>query len=162
MTPGAQRGFAKQPWLVVGAAEGDFALPVARVLEILPSSALRAPEAKEGAAKPDAVCGVVDARGRAVPVLDLVRRLRLPAGEAPRQRVLLTEARHRTFGIRVDRVEDLLEVAPAKVQAVPAFLRRPGNEHLVGMVLTGKGWLILLDVDHLLRLDAPTVPRPLS
>ncbi len=140
---------------MVGAAAGDFAVPVARVLEILPVSALDASVSQEPWHRSYGVCGLVRTHGRRVPVVDLSQRLGGEATPVGTQRILLTESKRRTFGLRVDRVEDLLAVPKEAVRALPAYLRTVGNEYLAGLLNRETGWLILLDLDRMMLAPSP-------
>jgi purine-binding chemotaxis protein CheW len=97
--------------------DGEYALPLGCVVEVVRMAALApVPDA------PGFVLGLLDLRGRVVPVVDLRRRLGLPAVEPGLSTTIcVVEAGGRGFGLVADAVTDVrpllgpveaLEVAP--------------------------------------------------
>jgi chemotaxis signal transduction protein len=93
--------------LIVSAAGAAFALPIAKVTEVVRMVALAAvlPRA------PRYCLGAIDYHGRLVPLLDLPARLGLCAPRRPLvlldARVVLIEDRHQLLGYAVDEVNEL-------------------------------------------------------
>jgi purine-binding chemotaxis protein CheW len=70
---------------------------------------------------PGVIEGVINLRGRVVPVLDLRQRFRLPARPIePTDHLIIARAAGRLVALRVDRVVDLARVAAGDVQDVAA------------------------------------------
>jgi purine-binding chemotaxis protein CheW len=91
-----------------------YGLPVPDVREIVRAVV---PVPLPGA--PGIVEGVINLRGRAVPVLDLRRRFRLPARPIEHtDHLVIARATGRLVALRVDRVVDLARVAAADVEEV--------------------------------------------
>jgi purine-binding chemotaxis protein CheW len=68
---------------------------------------------------PAVVEGVINVRGRVVPVLDLRRRLRLPSRPLEyTDHLVIARVDDRLVAVRVDRVLDLVRTAPADVEEV--------------------------------------------
>jgi purine-binding chemotaxis protein CheW len=93
-----------------------YGLPVADVREIVRAVL---PVPLPGA--PGVIEGVVNLRGRVVPVLDLRRRFRLPARPIePTDHLIIAHAAGRLVALRVDRAVELAQVAEGDVQDVAA------------------------------------------
>jgi purine-binding chemotaxis protein CheW len=91
-----------------------YGLPVADVREIVRAVL---PVPLPGA--PGVVEGVINLRGRVVPVLDLRRRFRLPQRPIePSDHLVIARSAGRLVALRVDRVVDLSRVAAGDVQDV--------------------------------------------
>ncbi len=91
---------------------------VREILDLLPMSEL------PGASRE--VVGLVDLRGQAIPVVDLAMRLGVRrAGDATGGRILIVEASPDAppLGLRVDRVESVIEIEPTAVEPPPDALR---------------------------------------
>jgi purine-binding chemotaxis protein CheW len=120
---------------------------VAEIVDALAVSPL--PEA------PPDVDGVAALRGRALPVLDLRRRLGVPA--AGSGVVLLVRDRAEgdlSFGLRVDRVREIRQV-PLDAIAAPPPPDAIGTAHrfLLGMLGSGTDTLLVLDLPEILASD---------
>jgi purine-binding chemotaxis protein CheW len=105
-----------EPFLLFRVGEEDFALPLAAVEEValLPERLTRLPRA------PDFVEGVMNLRGRVLPVIDQGRRFRGEATGGRRRRVIVIRAGELDAGFIVDAVSEVLHV--------PAYRLRPAPE----------------------------------
>lgn len=104
-----------ETWVEFRLAGELFALPVAQVREIL-----RVREVTPVPQPPFPVIGVINLRGRVVPLIDLRSRLDLPAPAPDREaRVVLVESEGRRIGLLVDAVERVAQLAQSAMQQTP-------------------------------------------
>jgi purine-binding chemotaxis protein CheW len=109
---------------------------------------------------PRHIVGVVNARGRMLPVVDLRKFFELPeAGLADLHRVIHVEAEGLAFGLLADMGLDTHELDPASLQPPPATLSGARAEYVLG--LTGEA-LILLDVGRIARDPRMVVDQEVS
>jgi purine-binding chemotaxis protein CheW len=109
-------------------ADERYALPLSSVREIM-----RVPAVTEVPRAPDAVIGVISARGRVTTVLDLRRRLRL--AEKPwtnRTRVLLVDHDDEVIGLLVDAVLQVQRLSPKEIE-LSSVLGGTAPPHLIGI-----------------------------
>ena len=101
---------------------------------------------------PSFVLGVLNLRGVVVPVLDLRTRFSLPALEPGAQTVTVIVAVNGSlFGVVVDAVSDVVDVAAKDLLPVPGMGVAVDTEYLRGLVTQGDRMVLLLDVDKLLH-----------
>ena len=94
---------------------------------------------------PDVVEGVINVRGQLVAVLDLRRRLRLaPKPVEPSDHLVLATAGARVVAIRVDRVHDLVELAPGQLEDDISRIPYPGR--LAGVAKLPDGIVLIHDL----------------
>src|SRR5512135_1200298 len=92
-----------------------FGLPIALVHEIV-----RPPEITNVPHAPEYVEGVMNLRGRIVPVIDLRRRFDQPAVENQRKnRVLVADVDGRAVGLVVDSASEVLKINEAQIEPPP-------------------------------------------
>jgi purine-binding chemotaxis protein CheW len=131
-------------------ANQEYGLPVSHVIQIIEMVAITAlPE------MPPAVQGVINQRGRIVPVLDM--RLRLGLSFRPyrlRTPMIVVEANNRPLALVVDQVAAVLTLEPADLELADS-LYLVGNEGLGGAGLAKvDGRLVpILSVTTLLHFD---------
>jgi purine-binding chemotaxis protein CheW len=90
--------------------------------------------------------GAVNVRGQLVPVVDVRRRLGLPARALdPDEFLVVFASGSRTFALRVDDVDDLVEVDAASV-TTPGELS-PSLRGLAGLAARPDGVLVMHDPD---------------
>ncbi|MYM21359.1 chemotaxis protein CheW [Duganella sp. FT135W] len=102
---------------------------------------------------PPSICGVINLRGTAVPVLDLARRLeREPSAISKRTCIIVVEAEGEegplVIGILVDAVNAVLDIPGADIEPAPRFgAVKADLLHGIGKV-SGR-FILLLNVQHL-------------
>jgi purine-binding chemotaxis protein CheW len=110
---------------------------------------------------PPFVEGVINLRGRIVPVLNLRRRLGVAGGERTAQsRIVVVNLHGRTVGLVVDTVSEVLRIPHALIEAPPALGEAPGAEFVKGVSRLQDRLLILLDLHRLLAPDDRASAEP--
>ncbi|MBP7337791.1 chemotaxis protein CheW [Niveispirillum sp.] len=110
------RAVRRTALLRVRAGDGEYALPLAHVTAVnRPGPLTRVPQA------PDILVGIGNADGVALPVIDLRRRLGLPANDRGARHVVLVAVAGRRFGVLVDLVLGLRHVPVDAIGPAPAL-----------------------------------------
>lgn len=100
---------------------------------------------------PDYICGLINLRGRVIPVLDLRRRFGLPAKEADEQtRIIVVNVESRTIGIVVDAVTEVLRIAPEQIEPPPTGSAGIGPEYIRGIIKRNDKLIIMLRIEEIL------------
>jgi purine-binding chemotaxis protein CheW len=127
-------------------ADTEFGVDIRHVREVI-----RVPEMTRMPRTPSFVEGVINLRGRILPVLDLKKRFSLPPVEAtPDTRVMIVEWRGQVIGFLVDRVHEVLRVPAASVSKPTDMILAVAGQYLEGIVEARERLLILLDLDRIL------------
>lgn len=140
-------------FVTLGIEHEVFGVPVETVLEILDMCPVcRVPDA------PPHVAGLIDARGRAVPVIDLRVRLGLPAAPTtPSTRILVLDVLVRnkqlTLGLIADRVFEVTSLDPGTIGPPPDIGTGWRCDYISGVGRRGDGFVIILDLSRLLSSD---------
>ncbi|HUF80182.1 MAG TPA: chemotaxis protein CheW [Burkholderiales bacterium] len=101
---------------------------------------------------PAIVLGVVNVRGRVIPVLNLRRRFRLPErGFALADQLIIARTARRAVALAVDAVGGVLEYSAR--QAVAARDIVPGVQYTEGVVKLADGMVLIHDLDRFLSLE---------
>ena len=132
---------------VVGAEE--YAIPILAVQEINRMMAItRVPQS------PSFVEGVINLRGKVIPVVDLRKRFGMPINEnTGDERIIVVEVQGQTearvIGFTVDRVNRVLRIGSEIVEPAPAMACGADSEYVLGVGKLDEGLLILLSLDKL-------------
>lgn len=104
---------------------------------------------------PDFVRGVINLRGKVIPVIDL--RLRFGMNEngyTERTCIVVVEidgsGGKLHIGVVVDSVSEVLNIKAADIEDTPSFGTSLNTEYILGMAKTGGGVKILLEIDRVL------------
>lgn len=136
-------------YLTLGVGGDRYGIPIRSVREIVV-----VPPITPVPQSPAYVLGVVNLRGRILPVLDLRQRLGLPrAGFGERACMVVVEHGGQT-GLMVESVGDVLELAAEQIEPPPPRRSAAGDALVLGLGQARDAVIILLDVETVLR-DAP-------
>ena len=108
---------------------------------------------------PAFVKGVINLRGKVVPVMDLRERLGLPPDSDPRRTsIIIVQVKDVSppvlVGAIVDEVLEVIDIQASDIEDAPDFGRNLGDECILGVAKVQARVRILLDVDKTLVLDA--------
>ena len=96
---------------------------------------------------PEFVRGVIDLRGKIIPVIDLRRVFHMPPTESSRETcIIVVDIVGIAMGIVVDRVLEVAEIGEDKIENTPTFGTRISTEFILGIAKTDRGVTILLDI----------------
>lgn len=131
-----------------------FAINVAQVREVLEVSQItRIPTA------PDYMRGVVNVRGKAIPVIDLRLKFGLPKGPSTvHTRIVVIELEMddelTVVGGVADSVHEVIELEPSHINPPPSIASRWRTELIKGMGRRGDDFIIILDINAIFSSDA--------
>lgn len=127
-------------------ADEGFGLEIRHVTEIIGiQTVTNIPE------MPAYVKGVVNLRGKVIPVIDVRLRFRLPEREYDeRTCIIVVDVEERSVGLVVDKVSEVIDIAPEDIEPPPATGKSRG-ESIQGLGKIGEQVKILLDIEQLLH-----------
>ena len=107
---------------------------------------------------PHFVKGVINLRGKVIPVIDLRLRFGMSEiGYTERTCIIVVEMQGPSgvvpVGTVVDAVSEVLNIKAEEVEDTPSFGVRLNTEYILGMAKMGKGVKLLLDIDQVLTAD---------
>lgn len=127
-------------------AEEEFAINILNVQEIIRLLPItRVPNT------PSFVDGVINLRGKVIPVIDMRRRFKLPPKEyTSNTRIIVMNLKTQTVGFVLDAVSEVLRLPLSVIEDPPAVVAGIGSEYLDGVGKLQDRLLILLDLEKLL------------
>ena len=167
MTVGSTGTEARQPsglggkYLTFILGDEEYGLPVLKVREII-----KVMDITQVPQVPDHVRGVINLRGKVIPVIDLRRKFGLPAdGYTERTCIVVAEVDMAPakvmMGIIVDSVSEVLNIAAAEVDETPDFGGHITTDYVLGLAKVKGTVKILLDLDRVLGSDGQIGTRAL-
>ena len=131
-----------------------FGLPISLVHEIV-----RPPEITNVPHAPEYVEGVMNLRGRIVPVIDLRRRFGGSPGEPTRKtRVLVVDVDSRAVGLMVDSASEVLRISDAQIEPPPNVFSDEGINYVTGVAKYEGRLIILVDLKRVLQSGELRLP----
>lgn len=104
------------------------------------------------------VKGVINLRGKVIPVVDLRLRFAMEGIDySERTCIIVVEIQGKTqtvlIGIVVDSVSEVLNIRETDIEETPSFGTRLDTEYIMGMAKLEGGVKILLDIDRVLNTE---------
>lgn len=133
--------------LVVFTLSGEhYGVEISKVQEII-----RMQRITQVPGSPDFVMGVLNLRGKVVPVIDLRRRLGLPGSvDAASGRIMVVVFDGRTIGMAVDAVTEVLRFTEDMVEKPSDLVSTPETRYLKGIIRLDGRLVIFADLDSIL------------
>ncbi|MBN2576950.1 MAG: chemotaxis protein CheW [Deltaproteobacteria bacterium] len=134
-----------------------YAIGILRVREILEyQPPTRVPQT------PPSIRGVINLRGKVIPIVDLAVKFGLPATEATKWTCIIVVETNiagetAVMGVLADSVSEVIDLPPSDIEAPPSFGTRVKVDYLRGMGRVGQKFMLLLDIDRVLSADETAV-----
>ena len=148
-------------YLTFALGNEEYSVPVLKVREIIKIMDITAvPQV------PEYVKGVVNLRGKVIPVVDLRLKFGFPAADyTERTCIIVVEVAlttgSRMMGIIVDHVSEVLNVTAEEIEQTPQFGDEIQTDYMKGIAKVQGQVKILLDLDRVLGVDGTiAMPQP--
>jgi purine-binding chemotaxis protein CheW len=129
----------------------EYALPIAQVQEIN-----RVGEITKVPNAPAHVIGVINLRGKILPVIELKKRLNLGTTTAvdKHSRVVVAEQGPRLIGLLVDRVSQVINIASSAIEEAPREIVQTLENYITGVGKVDDRMIIILDLERIVGREA--------
>jgi purine-binding chemotaxis protein CheW len=135
--------------LMLGAEE--YGLPITDVQEVMRFRTVRVTEIPNA---PAFTLGVMNLRGRVVPVVDMHERFQLPEVSLEREaRVVIVGVEGRTVGLIVDAVVEVVRVDPDDLEPLPDLAGGVNADYVRGIVRVDDRMVIVLDIERVFSAE---------
>ncbi len=134
-------------------AEEVYGLEILKVQEIIGMMRVtRVPQ------MPDAIRGVINLRGKVIPVIDLRIRFKADKKEDTELTCIIvvqveSEDSRIVMGVIVDEVREVVDLAQERIEDTPSFGEGVDTRFLKGMATAEDHVVLLLDIDRVLSAD---------
>lgn len=107
---------------------------------------------------PDVILGVMNLRGKAVPVIDLGARLTNQKADISRRSCIVvieivSESCRMEVGVLVDAVSEVMEINKDQIEAAPSFGEGINTDFIAGMGKVGERFVMMLNVDRVVSMQ---------
>jgi len=110
---------------------------------------------------PEFIRGVINLRGRILPVLDLKRKLGLGEVAAGRAtRIVVVRVCERLLGLLVDGASQVLKIAVSRIEPPPEEVLEKGGDYIRGVAKLDDRLIILVDLGRLLAHELRAAGAP--
>lgn len=130
-------------------AEEEYGLEILKVREII--SVMEITEVPQ---MPSFIKGVINLRGKVIPVMDLRLKFKMPAVEYNRETcIIVVNISELLIGVVVDTVAEVLDIDEKDIDPSPSFGGSVRTDFILGMGKIKGRVKILLDIDKVLSME---------
>ncbi|MCG8333082.1 MAG: chemotaxis protein CheW [Proteobacteria bacterium] len=144
----------KTQFLMFGIEQGDYALDILRVREILDI-----PPITKVPRTPDFMLGVINLRGSVVPVVDLRQRFGMEQADyTEKSCIIIVEiegngSKARVFGLSVDAVQEVISLSPDMINEVSKVGTNIDTNFLKGVGNYMENFVLIMDLAKVLPVN---------
>ncbi|MDA1296961.1 MAG: chemotaxis protein CheW [Chloroflexi bacterium] len=144
-----QTAISERQLVVFDLNEEAYGVDIGAVREIIRMQEItRVPRA------PRFIEGVINLRGKVIPVVDLRTRFSMPAGErTDEHRIVVVDVVGQDIGMVVDAVTEVSRVSEASIEPPSTVITTEDSDYLTGIVKTDQKLIILLDIAKVISAD---------
>lgn len=98
--------------------------------------------------------GIINLRGKIVPVLDLKRRFEMPLVERTTEtRILVVEIKDQTLGLMVDKVVEVLKINTSLIEPATETVLTMGVEFINGLIHINERLILLFKLEKIFTFE---------
>lgn len=131
-------------------AQEEYGVDVLKVREII-----RMPSITRVPNTPHYVEGVINLRGKVIPIISMRKRFSLSEAEYDKQtRIMVMDVAGELMGFIVDAVSEVIRISGSEIQPSPAVVTSGiDQECIAGVINQAERLLVLLDLEKMFSLD---------
>lgn len=138
----------KDKFLTFFLADEEYGIAIRHVIEIIGIQKIT-----EVPDMPNFVKGVINLRGKVIPVMDVRARFHLPGQDYDeRTCIVVVNVDDQSTGLIVDRVCEVADIPAEHVEPAPGSSKMSADSYIMGLGKTGERVKILLDARRLLAI----------
>lgn len=125
----------------------EFCVDILKVQEII-----RMMEITKIPNAPDSVEGIINLRGKVIPVIDFGKRCNMSGGndvDESHRRIVVVSIGEKTVGLVVDKVSQVIKLEEEQISSTPEVAKGYNSDFIGGVGKSGDKLLILLDLEKL-------------
>ena len=146
-----QNSLAKEgKYLTFSLGREDYGLEILKVREIIGIMNITAvPQV------PEYVKGVINLRGKVIPVIDLRLKFKMPPIEITAETcIIIINLKDVMIGIIIDQVKEVLDIKQDRIEATPNFGANVHTDYILGIGKVNDSVKILLNIERILEEDS--------
>jgi purine-binding chemotaxis protein CheW len=99
---------------------------------------------------PDYILGVIDLRGKVVPIVDLSKKFKIESrGTSETRRAIFVEINKKKVGLAIDSVSHVIKVDSGEIEPPPPVVKGISGKYIIGIAKLEKGFVVILDINKI-------------
>ncbi len=126
----------------------EYGIDILQVQEILKIPKItKLPKAKAH------LLGVIDLRGKVIPVIDLGRKFGIVADLSASGRAIVVDINGKQVGLAIDSVSHVVKVNSGEIEPPPPVVKGISGKYIVGIAKLQTGFVVILDINQIFSME---------
>ncbi len=96
------------------------------------------------------IMGVIDLRGKVIPIVDLSKRFGIKEGEdSDSRRAIVVDIRGKRVGLAIDAVSHVIKLESKEIEPPPPIVKGISGRYIIGIGKLKDSFVIILDIDQI-------------
>jgi purine-binding chemotaxis protein CheW len=127
----------------------EYGIDILQVQEIL-----KLPKVTKLPKSIDYIMGVIDLRGKVIPIIDLSKKFRIASGDVTSgYRAIVVDIGGKRLGLGIDSVSHVLKIDSKDIEPPPPVVKGISGKYIVGIAKMENGFVVVLDISKLFSKD---------
>ncbi len=102
----------------------------------------------------DYIMGVIDLRGKVIPVVDLGRKFNIEgAKESESNRAIVVDIGGKQVGLAIDSVSHVIKINSNDIEPPPPVVKGISGRYIVGIAKLETGFVVILDINQIFSTE---------
>ncbi len=99
------------------------------------------------------VLGVIDLRGKVIPIIDLGNKFGIIADLSSSSRAIVVDINGKQVGLAIDSVSHVTKVDSSDVEPPPPVVKGISGKYIVGVAKLKTGFIVILDINQIFSAE---------
>jgi purine-binding chemotaxis protein CheW len=99
------------------------------------------------------IIGVMDLRGKVIPIIDLGKRFGIIADLANSNRAIVVDIEGKQVGLAIDSVSHVIKVDSGDIEPPPPVVKGISGKYIVGIAKLKSGFVVILDINQIFSAE---------
>lgn len=129
----------------------EYGIEILKVQEIL-----KLPEVTPLPKSAEYILGVIDLRGKVIPIIDLGVRFGISEKSAQNKRAIVVDIKGKRMGLAIDQVSHVVKLEQKDIEPPPPIVKGISGRFIIGIGKVENKFVIILDIDRIFSADELT------
>jgi len=99
------------------------------------------------------ILGVIDLRGRVIPIIDLGKKFGIIADLSNSSRAIVVDIEGKQVGLAIDSVSHVIKVDSGDIEPPPPVVKGISGKYIVGIAKLKTGFVVILDINQIFSTE---------
>ena len=99
------------------------------------------------------ILGVIDLRGKVIPIIDLGKKFGIIADLDNSSRIVVVDISGKKIGLAIDSVSNVMKIDTSSMDPPPPVVKGVASKYIVGIAKLKDGFIVVLDINQIFSAE---------